>query len=69
MLERFNARPRPDTALAAISPDALAPLSAFSGLTGKTPGDEGVRAFVCSEGVCQAPTSDPAVFSRLLETP
>ncbi|MFT5686660.1 MAG: hypothetical protein ACI8RZ_007616 [Myxococcota bacterium] len=68
MLARFNARPRPDTALATVSPATLDALSAFSGLIGKSPGDAGVRAFVCSEGVCEAPTSDPAVFSRLLET-
>ncbi|MDG1482162.1 MAG: thioredoxin domain-containing protein [Myxococcota bacterium] len=67
LLARFNARPRPDTALAPLSPADRAMLAPFAALIGKSPGDDGVRAFVCSEGVCEAPTSDPEVFSRLLE--
>ncbi len=68
MLDRFSERPRPDTALAALTPDTLARLPMFSALIGKSPGDDGVRAFVCSEGVCAAPTADPEIFSRTLET-
>ena len=67
LLGRFHERPRPDTALATLGPESLAVLTSLAALIGKSPVDDGVRAFVCSAGVCEAPTFDPGVFSRLLE--
>ena len=36
-------------------------------LRGKKARDGQVTAYVCEEGICELPTTDPAVFSRQLQ--
>ena len=66
-LLRYNKQWRPYSVLARVNPDTLEKLSGFGGLSGKFPGEDGVRAYVCFDGVCKMPTSDPEEFSRQMQ--
>ena len=68
MLAAIDARLRPAAVSAALTPARLEALGGFAGLAGKSPGDAGVRGFVCFDGVCKQPTDDPAVFTALMDT-
>jgi uncharacterized protein YyaL (SSP411 family) len=68
-LDTFNAKLRPDTVLAVLTPATSPKLTGFSATLGKEPAATGPRAFVCRNGVCRQPTDSPEVFRRELERP
>jgi len=66
MAALYNETPRPSSVFAYVEPGVVDELREFTSFIGKSPGDTGVRAFVCHEGVCQSPTDDVSVFESLL---
>lgn len=67
MLAAYNAKVRPHTVLAAITPESAGELSAFSAILGKEPLDGKPRAFVCHDGVCHLPSTEIAGFKTQLD--
>lgn len=59
-LQAYNAAWRPGVVLAVHS--QTPELDAFSALSGKTPGVEGPRAYVCVDKACGLPTTDVQTF-------
>ena len=56
MLDVFNAKLRPHTVLAVLTPDDTQALSSFSAMIGKESSEEGPRAYVCHDGICKQPS-------------
>jgi len=65
----YHARPRPQTAFAAVTPEGNDSLSEYLALVGKVPGESGFQAYVCHDGACKQPTRSIEAFESSLNHP